>query len=156
MSSHLSSEQYLSYLSIFNEFPNEPSELRDLCFDSMLDSPTTTLILTLAETVLEAQALHLKTAQYIKYCDSKTISIEWRNRYCFLKTFIDWWMTTEHYSDLQKRIAAAYPYSATYYKYNKKTGKYEKKIYADDLLKRVEHYSDMLIPISHSLTVLYD
>ena len=88
MSSQLSSKQFLSNLTIFNEFPNEPADLRDLCYNSMLDTPTTTLILTLAETVLEAQALHLKTAQYIKYFDSKTISIEWRNRYCFLKTYM--------------------------------------------------------------------
>ena len=62
----LSESEYLTYLDQFNSFPMEPTKLRDLCFNSAIDASTTTLVLQLAERVLEAQHFLLKISTHLK------------------------------------------------------------------------------------------
>ena len=150
----LSDEEYLRYLDDFNSFPMEPSKLRDLCFNSMIDAATTTLILSLAETVLEAQQLLLESASYPEDPETKKMIIPESSskRYQFLVTQINYCITSDNF---QKQIQYCRPYSATYLKYNKKTHQNEPRRYIDDLAQKIQHYSDMLEPISHSLQVIY-
>ena len=151
----LSEEEYLRYLDDFNSFPLEPATLRDFCFYSEIDATTTTLILDLAETVMESQQLQMKTSEHLKYQNEEPISEGLLKQYKFLKTKIDYWMAAGHVSHLRQSLLFVRPYSASYLKYNKITKKKEPRKYVDDVLQRVEHYSDMLEPIAHSLQVIY-
>ena len=152
----LTDAQYYSFLCVFNEFPNEPSDLRDLCEKAGLDIETKQLVLCLAETYIGTQKLLKDTTDFLEKHYYYQIEQSWREYYAFMKIQLDWWMSGHNYSNILSQIKKFKPYSQWEIRKVKNTKRTTTHFFIDDVINRVEHYSDQLPIIAKHLSPLYD